>query len=67
MVSALVKVGRPEFGLKEQDAPAGSPALQERPTDEECPPSRVTEIELDPELPWTIVIPPEFAIEKSNI
>jgi hypothetical protein len=67
IVSELVKVGEPDGGRKEHEAPAGSPPVQERLTDIDGPPSKVTFIIPEPELPWTMVIAPEFEIEKSKI
>src|SRR5712691_2641579 len=65
-VSKLVKVGDPEGGRKEHEAPDGSPPIQERLTDIDDPPSNVTFIVVEPEPPWTTVIAPEFEIEKSK-
>jgi hypothetical protein len=67
IVSELVKVGEPEGGRKEHEAPDGSPPTQERLTDIDGPPSKVTFIVLEPEPPWNMVIVPEFEMEKSKI
>ncbi len=67
IVKLLVKLGMPEAGLKGHEVPEGSPPVQERLTERAGPPSRVTVMVVEPELPWSTVIPPELEIEKSNI
>ena len=67
IVSELVKVGEPEGGRKEHEVSDGSPPTQERLTGIDGPPSNVTSIVLEPEPPWTMVIVPEFEMEKSKI
>ena len=51
IVSPLVKVGEPERGRKEHEAPEGSPPMHERLTEVDGPPSRVTTIVAAPEPP----------------
>jgi hypothetical protein len=60
MVRVLENVGLPDAGLKPQDAPEGTPPVQERVTDWAVPVCRLAVIVFNPELPCVTVIPPEF-------
>jgi hypothetical protein len=64
-VRLLEKVGDPEVGLKEHEAPDGNP-LQARVTGCDARLSRPRVMVLDPDPPCTTVIAPEDKIEKSN-
>lgn len=66
MVKVLEKVGKPDEGLKEHEAPDGSPLVHERLTDCDIPLNKVAEIVFDPLPPRVTVMPPEFDKEKSN-
>jgi hypothetical protein len=51
IVNELVKVGDPEEGRIEHEAPDGRPPVQERLTGEGGPPSKATFIVVEPEPP----------------
>jgi hypothetical protein len=67
MVSALEKIGNPDAGLKEHDAPAGRPPVQERLSDCDVPFDRLAAMLLEAALPADRVMPPEFDNEKPNL
>lgn len=66
MTRKLEKVGVPDAGLKEHEAPPGSPLLHERLTDCNPQPVGLTLIALEPVAPCGAVMPPEAVTEKSN-
>lgn len=67
IVSVLEKVGEPDVGLKEQEAPAGRSLVQDRVTVPAELVKRMAVIVFEPLLPCIIAIPPELIRKKSKL